>query len=166
MKVEMEVAVARLFDLPMDALAPLLAESERQGWRFVRRLANEWADGTNRFDRPGELLLAAWVNSTLAGVCGLTVDPYTGDPAIGRVRHLYILAQFRSRRVGQLLVQEVVRFARGRFRSVRVRTENAVAARLYERLGFVPAIGSPDCTHSLALVTISEPTREADRPCA
>jgi hypothetical protein len=77
----MEVAVARVFDLPADAFSPLVAESERDGWRFVRRLVDEWVAGTNRFDRPGEVLLAACVDKALVGVCGLNADPYAGDPA-------------------------------------------------------------------------------------
>jgi hypothetical protein len=48
---QMEVVVARLSHLPAYALAPLLAESEREGWRFVRRLADEWAAGTNTRSR-------------------------------------------------------------------------------------------------------------------
>jgi hypothetical protein len=35
------VAVDPVRDLPSDALAPLIAESEREGWRFVRRPADE-----------------------------------------------------------------------------------------------------------------------------
>jgi hypothetical protein len=96
----MEVEVARLFDLPAAALAPLVAESEQDGWRFVRRLAEEWADGTNRFDRPGEALLAAWMDGALIGVCGLNVDPYAGEPTIGRVRRLYVLRRLRGRGSG------------------------------------------------------------------
>jgi GNAT superfamily N-acetyltransferase len=151
---QMEVAVARLFDLPAGALSRLVAESEREGWRFVRRLADEWTAGTNRFDQPGEALWAAWVDGTLIGVCGLNADPYTSDPAIGRVRRLYVLGAFRGRGVGQLLVQAVLQSARTRFRSLRVRTASAAAARLSERLGFVPAVGVPDCTHTLVLGTI------------
>jgi GNAT superfamily N-acetyltransferase len=153
----MEVTVARLFDLPADAFAPLVAESEREGWRFVRRLADEWAAGTNRFDRPGEALLAAWADGALVGVCGLSADPYASDPVIGRVRRLYVLGAFRRRSVGHLLVQAVLQAARKRFRSLRVRTESAAAGRLYERLGFVPAVGVPNCTHTLALGTTGEP---------
>jgi GNAT superfamily N-acetyltransferase len=147
----MEVAASRLFDLPADALSPLLAESEREGWRFVRRLADEWAAGTNRFDRPGEVLLSAWVDGVLVGVCGLTVDPYATDPAVGRIRRLYVVRAFRGRGVGQVLLRAVLQFARGRFRLIRVRTESGAAARLHERLGFVPAVGVADCTHTLVL---------------
>jgi GNAT superfamily N-acetyltransferase len=145
----MEVAVARIGHLPTGALAPLIDESESEGWRIVRRLADEWADGTNRFDQPGEALFAAWVDRTLVGVCGLNADPYALDSALGRVRRLYVLRAFRGQGVGRLLVQAVIDHARARFRCLRVRTESATAGRLYEHLGFVPTVGVPECTHVL-----------------
>jgi GNAT superfamily N-acetyltransferase len=154
------VAVDPVGDLPPDALALLIAESEREGWRFVRRLADEWAVGTNRFDRPGEALFAASVDGALVGVCGLNVDPYAADPAVGRVRRLYVLQAFRGRGVGRRLVHAVIQSARARFRSLRVRTEGAAAGRLYGRLGFVPAVGVPDCTHILVLGTTTESADE------
>lgn len=46
----------RLIGPPSETLDVLLADSEREGSRFVRRLVDEWATGTNRFDRPGEAL--------------------------------------------------------------------------------------------------------------
>jgi GNAT superfamily N-acetyltransferase len=159
----MQVLVARLSQLPADALALLVAESEGEGWRFVRRLADEWAAGTNRFDRPGEALFAAWADGELVGVCGLNADPYTADPAVGRVRRLYVLRAFRGRGMGRRLVRAVIQSARARFQSLRVRTESAAAGRLYEQLGFVPTIGHTDCTHTLALGTTTE-AHVADRP--
>jgi len=40
------VIIERLGDLPFDRFGPLVAESEQAGWRFLRRLAEEWgADG-------------------------------------------------------------------------------------------------------------------------
>jgi GNAT superfamily N-acetyltransferase len=146
----MEVTVERLTDLPPDALAALVAESERAGWRFVRRLSDEWAAGANRFDRPGEVLFATRVDGRLVGVCGLNVDPYAADEAVGRVRRLYVLAEFRRIGVGRRLVRAVVAAARGRFGSLRLRTESREAAAFYERLGFRP-VGLPDCTHVLGL---------------
>jgi GNAT superfamily N-acetyltransferase len=149
----MDAVVAQLHDLPAEAIAPLVAESEQEGWRFVRKLLDEWAAGTNRFDAPGEALFAAWVGKTIVGVCGLNADPYAGDATIGRVRRLYVLKAFRGRGAGQLLVHTIVRFARAKFRLLRVRTENASASRLYERLGFLPKVGVPDCTHDFELDT-------------
>jgi hypothetical protein len=60
--------------------------------------------------------------------------------------------------MGYLLVQAVLQSARTRFRSLRVRTESAAAGRLYERLGFVPMVGVPDCTHTLMLDSTAEPS--------
>jgi GNAT superfamily N-acetyltransferase len=149
----MEVTVTRLNDLPLDALAPLVAESERDGWRFVRRLTDEWIAGTNRFDRPGEGLFAAWGDDRVVGVCGLNADPYATDVTLGRVRRLYVARTSRGHGIGRRLVQAVIQAARGRFRLLRVRTENPVADRLFERIGFAGVVGVPDCTHVLVLGT-------------
>ena len=46
--------IMRLRELAHDGLAELVAESEREGYRFLRRLAEEWSSGTNRFAAPGE----------------------------------------------------------------------------------------------------------------
>jgi GNAT superfamily N-acetyltransferase len=147
----MEVSVERLTNLPPDALDVLAAESEQDGWRFVRRLADEWATGANRFDRPGEALFAAWAAGQLVGVCGLNADPYSPKWGVGRVRHLYVLRDFRRRGIGRRLVEAVVAAARRRFSSLRLRTENPEAAVYYERLGFQQRVGMPDCTHALDL---------------
>ena len=132
-------------------LDALLTESEREGLRLVRRLVDEWTTSTNRFDHPGEALFAARVGERLVGVCGLNVDPYAGQPEVGRVRHLYVFAAYRRLGVGRLLVEAVLEAARGRFGLLRLRTANPAAARLYESLGFRPAAGRPDCSHLLEL---------------
>jgi GNAT superfamily N-acetyltransferase len=148
----MTVAVDPVRALPLDDLAPLVAESEREGWRFVRRLVDEWVAGTNRFDRPGEALFVAWLGESIIGVCGLNADPYTADGATGRVRRLYVLRAYRGRGVGGSLLRAVLTAATGRFKRLRVRTENPEAGRLYRRHGFRPAVGEADCTHTFELV--------------
>ena len=147
----MAALIERLSELPFDRLAPLVAESERAGLRLVRRLADEWASGQNRFDRPGAALFAALVDGRLIGVCGLNVDPYTAAPRVGRVRHLYVLSADRRLGVGRQLVQEVIAAARGPFETLRLRTQNPEAARLYERMGFLPSTAVPDCSHLMEL---------------
>ena len=52
--------------------------------------------------------------------------------------------------VGRRLVRAVVAAARGRFGSLRLRTESREAAAFYEGLGFRP-VCRPDCTHTLEL---------------
>jgi GNAT superfamily N-acetyltransferase len=105
--------IERLTHSLLEGLAALLAESEQAGWRFLRRLTDEWAVGLNRFNGPGEAVFAAWTNGQLVGICGLNVDPYAGDSRVGRVRHLYIRAECRRRGLGRQLVQTVEYGARG-----------------------------------------------------
>lgn len=145
----MRALIERVSGAPTDRLAALLAESEQQGFRFVRRLVQEWESGDNRFDRPGEALFVARVGVDVVGVCGLSVDSYTGDPKVGRVRHLYVLVPHRRRGVGEQLVADVLEAARGRFERLHLRTTNPTAARLYERLGFRRTFDARDRTHVL-----------------
>jgi GNAT superfamily N-acetyltransferase len=132
-------------------LGILLAESEHAGLRLVRRLVEEWTSGVNRFDRPGETLLGAWVDGQVVGVCGLNIDPYAAEEGVGRVRHLYVLSAFRRRGVGRGLIAAVIEAARGRFGELRLRTGNPEAARVYEAIGFQPSNRVADCTHIMKL---------------
>jgi len=150
---DVDAQIERAVRSPGSGLGALVAESEAAGVRFVRRLVDEWATGANRFDRPGEGLFGAWVDGQLVGVCGLNVDPYTAEARVGRVRHLYVLLPFRRRGVGQRLIAEVVAAAREPFHTLRLRTHNPEAARLYEALGFRRSDGTAECTHMMALAS-------------
>lgn len=145
----MHAVIERLSGSPADSLGHLVAESRRLGLDFLDRLVREWESGANRFDRPGEVLFVARSGSQIIGVCGLCLDPYVGDPAVGRVRHLYVLVPYRRVGVGEQLVADVIEAARGHFGRLHLRTTNPEAARLYERMGFVPQRGMRDCTHAL-----------------
>lgn len=147
----MAAVIERLTEVWPKGLDALLAESEQAGLRLVRRLVDEWDTGMNRFDRPGEALFTARVDRRLVGVCGLNRDPYAAEQDVGRVRHLYVLSSYRRLGVGRQLTESVVAAARGRFHSLRLRTANPAAARLYEGLGFRPSEGTADCTHVMDL---------------
>lgn len=143
------VTVERLRDLA--ALATLIAEGERSGSRFVGRLATEWSSGANRFDKPGEALVAARLDGQVVGVCGLNVDPYTADRRVGRVRHLYVMEAYRRLGIGRRLLADVVAAARGPFDRLRLRAANPEAARFYEAIGFASCPEEADSTHALDL---------------
>ena len=114
----------------------IVLEATTEGHRFMRRLCDEWASGSNRFDRPGELFLGAFADGRLAGVAGLNRDPYADDDKVGRLRHVYVLASARRLRVGSLLVQRILAEAAKTFAVVRLRTTTVEAAAFYEHLGF------------------------------
>jgi GNAT superfamily N-acetyltransferase len=145
------VAIERLSALQPECLATLIAESERGGLRFVRRLADDWTSGANRFAQPGEALFVARSGEHVVGVCGLNVDPYAAEPNVGRVRHLYVLSAYRRLGIGQQLVATIIETARGRFERLRLSTSNPEAARLYERLGFRPRADDGHCTHAMEM---------------
>lgn len=79
---------------------------------FVARLRDEWEAGLNRFDATGEALFEALDEIELVGVCGLNPDPYSDDPTIGRVRHLYELPRHRRAGISGALVQAALGPAR------------------------------------------------------
>jgi GNAT superfamily N-acetyltransferase len=143
--------IETLHELPPAGIRDLLADGEAAGSRIVRRLVDEWADRTNRFDRPGEALFGAWAGGRLIGVCGLNVDPYAGDERVGRVRHLYVLTLSRRLGVGRQLMTQVIDSAGARFDTLGLRTSNEAAARLYVAMGFRAFTGAGECTHILEL---------------
>ena len=137
----------RLAEIRTDEIGPLLAASEAEGFRFVRRVVSEWDAGTNRFAGRGEALLGCYLEDRLVAICGLMRDPYQSDPGVGRLRNLYVLPEHRGRSIGATLTRRVIELARSSFRVLRLRASTAQAAALYERLGFTATDEIEHCTH-------------------
>lgn len=129
-------------------LDDLAVEADAEGHSFVRRTIREWTDGTGRFDDRGELLLACFENKHCIAVRGICLDPYTDDPGIGRLRHVYVATEARRRGVGRMLVSRLLEHAWEYFPKVRVYTDNPAAAALYEKSGFHPT-DEPKCSHAI-----------------
>ena len=161
MPADMQLSIIRLETLDEGDLRPLVDASEREGFRFVRRVEREWAAGKNRFSRPGEALFGAFVGQRLVGLCGLMLDPYANQPGVARLRNLYVLPEWRGRGIGEGLTRAVMAASSGgAFTALRLRAATAEASRLYERLGFVAVPAEPECTHRLTLTP--RPERSAD----
>ncbi len=124
------------------------AEARKEGYNFLENLLKEWLSGENRFDAAGEILCGHLDQGLLIAVGGLNCDPFLGDPTVGRVRRLYVRQAWRNKGIGGALLDSLLGVARQNFCKVRLRTENARAARLYERKGFAPAPSST-ATHIL-----------------
>jgi GNAT superfamily N-acetyltransferase len=140
--------VIRKIELPIPGLECLRQEACDEGYDFLDTLVEEWASAANRFDGPGEVLCGYIDQGLLVAVGGLTLDPFAGRPDMGRIRRVYVKSAWRKRGIGRALVSALVDRARTHFSCVRLRAENALAARLYESMGFVP-IESPDASHIL-----------------
>lgn len=140
----------RRIDTLDDAIAPLVIEAAGEGFRFMRRLEDEWQSGANRFQSAGEFMLGAHADGRLIAVGGLNVDPYAAAEGIGRVRHVYVARDARRSGVGAMLVRRIMADATPTFSVLRLRTDTAEAAAFYERLGFQPTT-EPAATHIIAL---------------
>lgn len=131
-------------------LVELLEASLAERHSLVKRAIDDWMDGVNRFDRPGEALFVATTQAGTVGMCGLNIDPYEDDSSLGRIRHLYVLPEFRRQRIGQRLVDRCLLEAEGVFQRVRVRTFDPVAASFYEAIGF-EVVEAEYATHAIDL---------------
>lgn len=123
-------------ELPAD-FDTVRAEARAEGYRFLDRLASDWALGAMRFDRSGEALLAAYSEGVLTAIGGITIDPIV--PYALRMRRFYVRSAFRRAGIGREIAQALLERA---FRSVRVVTLNAAvdSVPFWEALGFVPQV--------------------------
>jgi GNAT superfamily N-acetyltransferase len=136
---------------PWQQLTPLIEASTAEGFRFLVRLKEDYLTGQKCFNAPGETLLGAYDQAQLLGVCGLTRDPYSNDPHIGRIRHLYIRPDARSHGIGSRLVRAIEERAAGTFTSLVLRTDTEAASWFYIALGYEPTPESTTATHCLAI---------------
>jgi len=143
----------------IEDVAPLADVAETEGFTMLSTLIAEWHDGSNRFALNGEVLIGAFSDGKLVGVCGLNIDPYSSIARIGRVRRLYVLPEFRRRGIGSGLLRSVVQKARGRFDELRVRTRDERASSFYLSKGFLGVTDDPYCTHRLPLSVAESPLR-------
>ena len=142
------IEIQQITQLPEQVVA-LEKEAVAEGFRFLTRLISEWHSGTNRFDAPGECLMAAYSDQQLVGVGGLSIGPY-GTPDTARLRRVYVAPAARNQHVGRALVKALVGQAALHFQSVRLYTDTSGADAFYLRCGFVRVEGAR-ATHGIEL---------------
>lgn len=131
----MTVKLLRVVDALPAGFEALRAEARTEGHSMLDTLASEWARGAARFDRPGEMLMAAFSDDVLAGIGGLTLEP--AIPSALRARRFYVALAYRRTGIGKALAGRILADA---LRSGVTVTCNAAAGseRFWEALGFVP----------------------------
>jgi GNAT superfamily N-acetyltransferase len=142
------IDIQQIVHLPEQVVA-LEKEAVAEGFRFLTRLISEWHSGTNRFDAPGECLMAAYSDQQLVGIGGLSVDP-DGTPDTARLRRVYVAPAARNHHVGRALVNALVERAALHFQSVHLYTDMSGADAFYLRCGFV-RIEGVCVSHSMKL---------------
>jgi GNAT superfamily N-acetyltransferase len=111
------------------------AEAGGEGFRMLDVLAADWTAGKIRFDGDGEALLAGFVDDDLAGIGGLTIDPFMPDCL--RMRRFYVRRAYRRLGVARAIAAALL--ARPETARKTITTNAAPGSEpLWEALGFVP----------------------------
>jgi len=131
--------IQRIHDLEELDLTQLLLASRQEGFRMLDRLIDDFRNGHNRFNYPGECLLGVFDTSgNLVGIGGLNQDPYSLGLPLGRLRRFYILPACRRQGIGRRLANALLLEAKRTFLTVVLRTYTIQGAQFYESLGFTP----------------------------
>ena len=146
----MEYAVERVEDLHSLDITRLVQESEEEGYRFVTRLVNEFEDGSNTFNKDGEVLFCVKNNDgTVVAIGGINQSPFSEESDVGRLRRFYVLDAVRREGVGTLLLQSIIEHAKHHFKEITVRTDSAKADAFYRAGGFSFDDSASETTHIL-----------------
>lgn len=137
------VDVRRVVELP-ERFDQLLSEASAEGFDSMSLLQTEWLDGSNHFDRPGEILALATIDGEIAGIGGITQDFFDGNWL--RMRRFYVRAAFRRFGVGRKIALHVLEHARPFGRPIVLHAVNPEAAAFWPTLGFSP-IDRESTTH-------------------
>jgi len=148
------IQIKKVSDLNKYDITTILESSLAEGYRFIQKLIDEYKNGTNRFDKNGEILLIVELENKVIGVGGLNIDPYLNEDQVGRVRHIYIEPKHRGKRIGKQLVKLLVEESRKNFYRLRLFTENPVAEQLYLNVGFKKVEGHYKASHIIELNTL------------
>lgn len=144
-----DLKLIEITDLNFFLVESLAEESKQEGYAFVERTINDWKSGDNRFSKPGERFWGLISGTEIIGFGGLNRDPYTAEPNVGRVRHLYIRQVHRRKGYATLLMQTIMNHAREHFTILRLFTDTPDASEFYKTLGF-QQVNGPQVSHILS----------------
>ena len=129
----------------------LVSEAVRSGHAWASHFHAAWR--SRPFTGEGEGLFLASDGKRLLAMAAISADPFVDDVSTGRLRFIYVRQTARRQGIADRLVGDCLALARGRWRTLRLHTDNAVAARLYQRYGFQPSGSDPRATHTMVIAS-------------
>ncbi|TEA52998.1 GNAT family N-acetyltransferase [Bacillus sp. BH2] len=115
----------------------LVQESKEEGFKFLKKLINEYENELNTFNKSGECLYGIFQGEKLIGIGGLNADPYTENNKVGRLRRFYIAKDYRRIGLGKLLLNKLLSHAEKYFKVVVLHTDTKQGDVFYTANGFV-----------------------------
>ena len=140
-------SILQIQEWPAEAIEELLAESEEEGFHFVRRAKEEWLSGVNTFSKQGEAFFAVFENERLLAIGGIN----HASERQARLRRFYVRREERRRGIGRLLVKHVLAFACRNYSQVGLRCDTKAADRFYRAAGFRRTDSDLGVTHVIEL---------------
>ncbi|MBG9545813.1 GNAT family N-acetyltransferase [Cytobacillus firmus] len=133
-------------------LTHLVKESKAEGFRFLERLVNDYENGTNRFNNPGESLYGLFnKEGVLIAIGGLNIDPFSNDEKVGRLRRFYVSNDYRRNGLGRFLLSQIIYDAKNFYKVLVLHTDTEQGDKFYTSLGFSKENNYPNSTHYLSL---------------
>jgi GNAT superfamily N-acetyltransferase len=137
--------------LTLDLLRPILDESLAEGYGFIQKLWDEYQSGKMTFCEDGAVLLGGYDEGRLIAIGGVHTDTYLDSPTIGRIRHVYVLREYRRHGVGKKLVQGLIDHASNHYTVLTLRTLTDHGDAFYKSLGFSTEPHYENATHAMQL---------------
>ena len=141
--------IQKVTSLTLESLQSILDSSLSEGYTFIQKLWDEYDSGKVTFTEHGDILLGCYDDGRLVAIGGIHADPYLNNPTIGRIRHVYVLPEYRRSGIGRELVLTLIEAASDRFTMVTLRTLTDHGRAFYNAIGFSDAPKYENATHWL-----------------
>lgn len=145
------IKIEAIEELDLQGIQQLIELSVKEGYNFLERLVRDWESGENRFHLPQEQLYQVMLDGKVIGIGGITKDPYSTVEKIGRIRRFYIHPEKRGNGIGRQLIQQIITEHQYYYEKLRLRTDNELASKFYEKIGFVKISSQKNHTHEMFL---------------
>ena len=129
-----------LKELPTN-IQELISESQSEGYRFLKRLVDEFNTETNLFNQQGEILLSVMDNDVLVAIGGIN-----NRDGVARLRRFYVSKAYRRSGVSRQLLEQLESHAALFFSEIVLFTDNPQASRFYEACGYL-AVSEDKVSH-------------------
>ncbi|AOO79954.1 GNAT family N-acetyltransferase [Bosea vaviloviae] len=143
------VQIVRVGAALPDGFEALRQEAAGEDYAFLDRLTDEVARGDYAGDGDLPVLFAAYVEGELAGLGGLTPDPYDPEPELARLRHVYVRPARRRHGVGRAIAAALIQQGFAVAARLSLRAADDRAAAFWDAEGFRRDLSGATRTHLL-----------------
>ena len=143
-----EQLIEKVINLDENEIGEILTESESFGYHYLTKMIDQWKTGQNRFSKSKEQLILYKDGERVVGIGGINEEPYIKESSYGRLRDVYVLKEYRRKRVASQIVEHLIEFGRKHYKAITLRVpDNAEASPFYESMGFLATQEIETVTH-------------------